>query len=84
MCERVAYYIKLLPDPWRRYQMATEINFHDLAVEALIDLKHRRGLIEYLQRREMRQPEMAGLVAHAEAALRNPVRPRASSSTSRS
>jgi hypothetical protein len=70
-----AHFIKLLPDAWRRYQVASEVAYHELAVEALIELRHRRGLIEYLQRRDVRRPEHAGLVQHAEDALRSPVRP---------
>ena len=78
-----AHFIKLMPDPWRRYQVAAEINFHELAVEALIELRHRRGLIEYIQRKGMRRPEYAPLVLHAESALRNPVRPRPRHDTAR-
>jgi len=75
-----AHFIKLMPDAWRRYQVAAEIGFHYLAIETLIELRHRRGLMEYMGRPDIRRPEHAAAVQLAESALRNPVPSRAGGS----
>jgi len=65
-----------MPDAWRRYQVASEISFHHLAIETLIELRHRRGLMEYMGRPDIRRSEHVAAIQLAEAALRNPVQKR--------
>lgn len=62
-------YLKYL-EPWRRYQVASDIKFHDVAIDSLIQLRHRNELIDYIHK-----PDMAGYrqaKETAESALRDP------------